>query len=459
LSFVIYDVETTGLNKRFDQILHFGAVRTDEDLVQTARIELQSRLLPYVVPSPKALLLTGVSLKEITDNARPSYYEMVCEIQKALLGWSPTVFLGYNSIRFDEEFLRQAFYQCLHPTFLTNTNRNARADVLNLMRAVAVLRPGILVVPRDGEGRPVFRLADLAAANGLTIRRAHDAMHDVELTLQLCQRVREGAPDVWSSFMRFASKAAVVDFIAEEPVFGYFDSFRGTRCVRPLTLVAVSPSDRNLHYCLDLTNDIGALRALSDDELAEIVGGYDSPVRKLKVNASPFLCPLWELDHDHLAPSDEGELTRLAQSIQADEDFIARLTTAAVSSERIYGQSEHVELQIYGKGWPSDEDIKLCRDFHASPWEHRLEIAMRLTDTRLRRLGRRLVYFERPDLLRDNDRDDFDAEVSRRVRGGECDFPWMTVPRALEELDHLMAAAPAMQHGKIQALRDELLAR
>ena len=80
MSFVIYDVETTGLNKRLDQILHFGAVRTDENLVPTARIELQSRLLPYVVPSPKALLLTGASLKEITDNSRPSHYEMVCEI-------------------------------------------------------------------------------------------------------------------------------------------------------------------------------------------------------------------------------------------------------------------------------------------------------------------------------------------------------------------------------------------
>ncbi len=459
MSFVIYDVETTGLNKRFDQILHFGAVRTDEDLVPTARIELRSRLLPYVVPSPKALLLAGVSIKEITDNARPSHYEMVCEIQKALFGWSPTVFLGYNSIRFDEEFLRQAFYQCLHPTFLTNTNRNARADVLNLMRAVAELRPGVLVVPRDGEGRPVFRLADLAAANGLAIMQVHDAMHDVELTLQLCRRVRESAPDLWSSFIRFASKAAVVDFITEEPAFGYFDNFGGTRCVRPLTRVVVSPLDQNLHYCLDLSHDIGALRALSADALAGIVRGYDSPVRKLKVNSSPFLCLLWELDQDHLAPSEEVELTRLAQSIQADEDFIARLTTAAVSSERIYGPSEHVELQIYGKGWPSDEDIKLCRDFHASPWEHRLEIVMRLSDTRLRRLGRRLVYFERPDLLRGTDRDDFDAEMSRRVRGGEGDFPWMTLPRALVELEQLIAAVPTAQHGIVQALRDELLER
>lgn len=459
MSFVIYDVETTGLNKRFDQILHFGAVRTDEDLAPTARIELRARLLPYVVPSPEALMLTGTSLKAITDEELPSHYEMVCEIQKALSGWSPTVFLGYNSIRFDEEFLRQAFYQCLYPTFLTNTNRNARADVLNLMRAVAVLRPDVLVVPRDSDGRPTFRLTDLAAANGLAILRAHDAMHDVELTLQLSQRVREGAPDLWSSFMRFASKAAVIDFIAEEPAFGYFDNFGGTRCVRPLTRVAISPSDQNLHYCLDLTSDIEALRALSGSELAEIVRGYHSPVRKLRVNGSPFLCPLWELDHDNLAPSDEDDLTRLAQSIQTDEDFIARLKTAAVSSEIVYAPSEHVELQIYGKGWLSDEDIKLCQDFHASPWEQRLEIATRLSDNRLRRIGRRLVYFERPDLLLGTDRDNFDAEVSRRIRGGEGNFPWMTIPRALAELEQLIATMPAAQHATIQALRDDLLAR
>ncbi|OYX79642.1 MAG: exodeoxyribonuclease I, partial [Bradyrhizobium sp. 35-63-5] len=105
MSFVIYDVETTGLNRRFDQILHFAAVRTDDKLAPTATLEVRSRLLPYVVPSPKALLLTGTSLEDATSSSRPSHYAMVCEIQRTLSGWSPALFLGYNSIRFDEEFL------------------------------------------------------------------------------------------------------------------------------------------------------------------------------------------------------------------------------------------------------------------------------------------------------------------------------------------------------------------
>ena len=263
--------------------------------------------------------------------------------------------------------------------------------MLNLMRAVAMLRPGVLVVPRDSEGRPVFRLSDLAAANGLAIRQAHDARRTTSNlpsnSVNACARRHQTFGRASRASQRRPQSSIS---IAEEPAFGYFDNFGGLRCVRPLTRIAVSPSDQNLHYCLDLTNDVAALRALSDDQLAEIVRGLNSPVRKLKVNGSPFLCPLWELDHDHLAPSDEDQLKSIAQRIQADERFIARLTRAAVSSERVYAPSEHVELQIYGKGWPSDEDLKLCRDFHASSWEQRLEIVMRLSDTRFRRLGRRL---------------------------------------------------------------------
>ncbi len=460
MSFVIYDVETTGLNKRFDQILHFGAVLADENLYELERIELRSRLLSNVVPSPNALHLTGVSIEEITDGSRPSHYEMVCEIHKALTAWSPAVFLGFNSIRFDEEFLRQAFYQCLHPTFLTNTNNNARADVLNLMRAVAVLRPGVLSVPTDDDGKPIFRLAELAAANGFAARRAHNAMADVDVTLRLCRKVRQDAPELWSNFLRFASKAAVVEFVREEPAFGYFDNFGGTRCVRPLTRIGISPSDANVHYCLDLIADIEDLRRLAADDLAERVKGYSSPVRRVKANASPLLCPLWELDLEHLGHREESDLVRAAMSIQSDSDFTARLTAAAVAAERIFEPSEHVELQIYGKGWPSSEDIELSRRFHLSPWEERPGIASQFSDRRFRRLARRLIYFERPDLLSETDRAAIDADIARRIRGDwESETPWMTIPKALTELDVMVGELAAEHQGSLRTYRNRLLAR
>src|SRR5207244_927112 len=156
VSFVVYDVETTGLRKGFDQIFHFGAIKTDANLEEVGRFEIQSRLLPHIIPAPSALHLTGVCIDDLVSFQRPSHYEMVCQIHRALSGWCPSVFLGFNSIRFDEEFLRQAFYQCLHGPFLTNTNGSARADVLKLVRAVAALHPEVLVASRSADGHAIF---------------------------------------------------------------------------------------------------------------------------------------------------------------------------------------------------------------------------------------------------------------------------------------------------------------
>ena len=59
MSFVFWDTETTGMNTAFDQILQFGAIRTDHELRELERFDIRCRLLPYVVPSPGALLTTG----------------------------------------------------------------------------------------------------------------------------------------------------------------------------------------------------------------------------------------------------------------------------------------------------------------------------------------------------------------------------------------------------------------
>lgn len=439
MAFIFYDVETTGLNKRFDQILQFAAVRTDVGLVETERFETRSRLMPHIVPSPKALHLTGTSLAEATDASRKSHYDMVCEIARVLSSWSPAIFLGFNSISFDEEFLRQAFYQCLHPVFLTNTNRNARADVLNLMRAAGTLHPSVIRPGVGANGESIYKLGALAAANGIAPGKAHDAAHDVYAMLELCRRVRSGAPDLWSAFLRFSSKAAVVDMIGDEDAFAYFDFYGSPRVMHFLSRVGVSPRDENVHYCLDLTCDIDSLRKLDDVELSERMKIEPRPIRRLKVNGSPLLYPLWDIDPARFGDASEEELMQTASSVRADGKFMATLTRAAASVERVYPPSEHVELQIYGGGFFSDDDREFCRQFHSLPWEERLRIVDRFGDQRLRRLGRRLIYFQAPHLIEGTERRAMDEDISSRRRGdGRHSSPlWTTVASALSELDSI----------------------
>ena len=179
MSFVVYDVETTGLNKRFDQIVQFAAVLTDTDLNVKDRIELGCRLMPHVIPSPKAMHVTGLRIEQLLDASLPSHYEMAAEVRRILESWRPTLFLGFNSLSFDEEFLRQAFYLSLYNPYLTNTSGNARADVLTLCRMTAALRPNVLKPATDDDGRKVFRLKLLAEANGIAAPTSHRAMADV----------------------------------------------------------------------------------------------------------------------------------------------------------------------------------------------------------------------------------------------------------------------------------------
>ena len=108
MTYIFYDTETTGTSTDFDQILQFGAIRTDEDFNELDRFEIRSHLLPWVVPNPGALLTTGVSPALLVDPILSSHFDMIAEIESQLLAWSPAIFFGYNSIAFDENLLRQA---------------------------------------------------------------------------------------------------------------------------------------------------------------------------------------------------------------------------------------------------------------------------------------------------------------------------------------------------------------
>jgi exodeoxyribonuclease-1 len=439
LSFVVYDVETTGLTKGFDQILHFGAIKTDPELKEVERFEMRCRLLPHIVPAPRAFHITGASIADLLSAQRPSHYEMVCQTFQTLSGWGPAVFLGFNSIQFDEEFLRHAFYQCLHRPFLTNTNGNARADVLKLARAVAALHPEVLVAPAGQDGQPIFRLGELAQANGIHVGNQHSALADVEATLSLCRIVRDGAPDLWSRFVRFAQKAAVVDFMVQEPAFVLFEYFGARQEVHLLTDIGANVVLPNLHYCLDLAQDLDALRAFEGDELIARLKTDPRPIRKVRVNTAPLLCPLFEALPAHLGDFTEEEINQRALAVRADAEFVEKLVVAARASERVYEDSPHVELQLYN-GFPHDPDMALMDSFHAAPWEDRVAIGAQFQDARLRRLSRRLIYFERPDLLTEEVRQAASGEIGRRLLGtAAIAGPWLTLPNAIAELDALLA--------------------
>ncbi len=302
MSFVIYDVETTGLTKGFDQIVQFAAVRTDAELNIIDQMRVRCRLLPHVIPSPEALHVTELSIGSLTDPSLPSHYEMVTDLRMVMERWCPALFLGFNSISFDEEFLRQAFYQCLYGPYLTNTHGSARADVLNLCRVAAALRSDVLIPGRDTDGRGIFKLTRLAQANGILVSAPHEAMVDVATTLALCRHVRTRAPEVWSQFLRFGQKASVESFITDEDAFLVSETVGNQHRARIVTRIGCRTDRPTRHYCLDLSADHAALRAMSPEQMIEACRSSDRPIVTIRTNAAPTLWALYDATLERARP-------------------------------------------------------------------------------------------------------------------------------------------------------------
>ena len=233
--------------------------------------------------------VTGITVAQLTDRKMPSHYEMVREIRAKLLSWSPCNFVGYNSIGFDEHFFRQALYQTLHAPYLTNTEGNTRSDVMRIVQASTLLAPGSLKIPADRGGKSVFKLDQVAPANGFAHKNAHDAMADVEATIYLSRLLAERAPNIWSAFMRFSKKAAVSDFVENETVVSLSDFYYGKGYSWLVTYLGVNAENNSEIYVYNLAVDPASLVKLNSAALGACLLERPKAVRVLRSNAAPML--------------------------------------------------------------------------------------------------------------------------------------------------------------------------
>ena len=441
MSFVFYDTETTGIDTAFDQILQFGAIRTDNDLNEIERFEIRCRLLPHVVPSPGAMRVTGVTVALITDADLPSHYEMVRAIRAKMEEWSPAIFIGHNSLGFDEHLLRQALYKTLHPPYLTNTNGNCRTDSLRMIQAVAMFDPDALTIPTDSRGKNVFKLDRLAPANGFIHHDAHDAMGDVEATIHMCRLISERVPSHWSNFVRFAQKAAVVDFLNEEEFFLLADFYFGNPYSWLVTCIGTNPENNSEHLVFDLCHDPDELAALSDEELSARLSRRPKPVRSLRANAAPIILAFDDIEDEHRRSfPDEAEISSRAQRLNSDDALQGRLVAAYRQTREAAEPSPHVEKQIYD-GFSSFGDQSRMDQFHGTEWPARAALIEQFEDERLRRLGGRLMHSEAAHCLPEATRQEYDTLIARRLMAEAGTVPWLTLPQAIADTHDLLHSA------------------
>ena len=459
MPYVFYDTETTGTNTAFDQILQFAAIRTDDDLNELERFSIRCRLLPHIIPSPIALLLTRVTPAMLTDSDLPSHYAMIRQIRDTLLKWSPATFIGFNSIVFDETLLRQALFQTLHPAYLTNTNGNARSDVLRVAHAAKAYTPDAIVVPSDDRGRQVFALDRLALANGYNGNDAHEAMADVMATIYMAHLIRSRAPDLWAAMDRTTTKNAVNDYVATDSLFSLTESYFGQSHSWLVTPCGQNPNDAGQLAFFDLSFNPDDYRFLSAEELVAVLNASPKAIRSLRTNRQPIMMPANAAPANTKAlqvPPDERR--RRVEVIQGDPDFRLQVGQAQALRFADKEPSTHVEQRLYD-GFPNAADEAVMTQFHQVDWDRRSALAAQIDDPRISEFARRLIYFERPEMLPDARSVELSAWMANRLLTEDESVPWMTVRKALRETDAMLQNAHGQEARLLSEVRDFLYGR
>ena len=441
MDYIFYDTETTGLETTFAQILQFAAIKTDKNLNELERFDIRCRLLPHIVPSPGAMLVTEISPEILVDPQLPSHYVAFQQIRKKLISWSPAIIIGYNSLAFDEEILRQAFFQTLQPTYLTNTDGNQRSDVMRIMHAVSIYQPNTISVPTDAKGKETFRLPQLAPANGHNHDHAHEALADVEATIYLAQLAKDRAPDIWKIMHRSVQKNDVAEYVTSQPCFALTERYFSKAYSWLVTYCGTNPKINSQMAVFDLNFDPNDYRSLSVGQLVDVLNESPKVIRTLTTNKLPIMMPAECAPEGTRALNiSESERYSRIECIHNDRKFMQRVGEALSLRYADRVASPYAEKRIYD-GFPDRSDETLMNEFHEAGWEDRVGLAEQIQDDRLAEFAYRLMYFERPDILSSNRLSVLGAWLKDRILNDDETVPWMTIKKALLEVDQKLEVA------------------
>ncbi len=153
-TYVVLDVETTGLNTATDMIIEIGAVRIENGV----EVEEFSQLINPERPIPeKVVELTGINDGMLRD--KPTIDQVIHDFAKFCEG---AVLVAHNAA-FDMAFFDRAFRAASIPF------EHPKLDTLTLVRNLYV-------------GQKSFKLGNMCKFLGISLSKAHRAVHDSRAT-------------------------------------------------------------------------------------------------------------------------------------------------------------------------------------------------------------------------------------------------------------------------------------
>ena len=424
-----YDLETFGRNPRYDRIAQFAAIRTDDRFVPMEDpVVLYGKLSPDYLPDPLACLITGITPQEANSKG-------LCEAElvRAIdvhLSRPGTCALGFNTMAFDDEFIRNLYYRNFHDPYKREwADGNSRWDILDLARATRDLRPEGIHWPVTEDGKPTVKLELLTQANHLSHEHAHDALSDVYATIAVAKLIHEKQPKLFEWAFRHRTKdraRTMIDLADRTPVVHtssiHYSAQGNTTLVCPLV---TDPDRRNVVHAFDLRWDPEPLFSLPEDEIrrrlftpaAELAaeGVERIPLKSIVMNKAPFLAPRNVLSDEaagRLGIDVPAAMERW-ERLRRDANLVGKLRRV-FSEKPEWGNVDDPDLQIYDRFFQDEDKVFLDEVRSTSP-DDLIHLKPQVKDARIPEMLRRYIGRNYPDVLDEEGRRRWKSFCASRI--------------------------------------------
>lgn len=437
-----YDLETSGTEPRWDRIVQFGGMRTDMELNFIGdEYTTYVKLPDDVLPNPQATLVTGIT-PQLTREKGISEFAALDRI-RMLFSQPETCVTGFNSLRFDDEFIRFGFYRMLMDPYAREwQNENSRWDIIDLVRATGALRRDGIVWPTNEEGLPTYRLEDMTRANGLDHGQAHDALSDVRATVAVARMIRTAQPRLFDYFFDQRRKKAVRRLL--EPygarlclhVSGMYP--RERYCAAPIMSLCRHPTNSNSIIVADLSQDVESILQWSEEQIREKLfapGVKDRPpLKEIRINRCPFVAGLEVMDEENWSRIGFREKDVEKRQRRLKQPGIAQKVMRVYAGRRME-HSADPDAALYD-GFLQDADRSRCEAFlgelRAGGWKD-----MDFDDKRLHVLAARLKSRSFPERQEAEEASRWREFVGGKLNAREA--PWLTLSAYRETLAGMRA--------------------
>ena len=308
-TFFFYDLETSGLNPRQDRIMQFAGQRTDMNLEPIGEpYNLLVTLNDDTLPSPDALMVTGITPQKTVEEgyAEAQFARMLSEE----IFTPDTIAVGFNNIRFDDEFIRHLLWRNFHDPYEWSwKDGRSRWDLLDVVRLTRALRPeGINWPLVDDKGEPSNRLELITSANGIAHENAHDALADVTALIAVTKLIKQKQPQLYDYLLKMRDKKVVQQLVNvdDKKLFVYASGRYDKEFAKTTVAFPLTTSRNGGVVVYDLRYDPTPFVGLSAEELVKKIfasweerqaeGFVKLPVKELQYNRCPAVAPLGVLE-------------------------------------------------------------------------------------------------------------------------------------------------------------------